>query len=123
MSNAKNYNSVAGYFDSMPNNTKQALLELKKCILEVAPTAEELINYNIPAYALKPGGKRDVQLMIAGFKNHVGFYPHPSTIEKFATELQTYTIGKGSVQFPLNEPMPKQLIIEMVKYRLSLLQS
>ena len=57
--------------------------------------------------------------MIAGFKNHVGFYPHPDTMEKFAEELKDYKQGKGSVQFPINHPLPKDLIIKMVDYRMS----
>jgi uncharacterized protein YdhG (YjbR/CyaY superfamily) len=59
--------------------------------------------------------------MIAGYKNHVGLYPHPSTMKQFDKELSEYKKGKGSVQFPLDKPLPKQLIIEMIKYRLTLL--
>ena len=55
--------------------------------------------------------------MIAGFKNHVGMYPHPTVIEEFEAELSIYKQGKGSIQFPLNEPIPTTLIVEMVKYR------
>ena len=59
--------------------------------------------------------------MIAGYKNHVGLYPHPATMEKFEEELKDYKKGKGSVQFPLDKPIPKDLIIKMVEYRLSLI--
>lgn len=59
--------------------------------------------------------------MIAGYKTHVGFYPHPTTIEKFDSKLSDYKKGKGSVQFPLNKPLPKKLIESMVKYRMELL--
>ncbi len=59
--------------------------------------------------------------MIAGYKNHIGFYPHPTTMEKFDSELSEYKKGKGSVQFSLDKPLPKDLIIRMVKYRKELL--
>jgi uncharacterized protein YdhG (YjbR/CyaY superfamily) len=55
--------------------------------------------------------------MIAGYKNYVGFYPHPSTIEAFLDDLSEYKFAKGSVQFPLNKSIPKELVIKMVRYR------
>jgi len=114
------FTSVREYIDSHSRETKQALLELRECILEAAPEAAEMINYNIPAYALVEGGKRDQQIMMAGYEKHVGLYPHPTTMEKFAKELESFKRGKGSVQFPINEPLPKELIKKMVKYRLAL---
>ena len=94
---------------------------MKKCILEVAPNATELFNYNIPAYTLIEGGKREKQIMIAGYKNAVGFYPHPTTMEKFDSELNGFIKGKGSLQFYLDKPLPKNLIIRMIKYRIKLI--
>jgi uncharacterized protein YdhG (YjbR/CyaY superfamily) len=117
MSEAIQYNSVEEYFDGQTEQTKKALLVLKECILEVEPNATELLNYNIPAYALIENGKREQQIMIAGYKKHVGLYPHPTTMEKFELELKDYKRGKGSVQFPLNKPLPKELIIQMITYR------
>ncbi len=113
--------SVSEYFEAQPESSKKALLELKHCILKVVPNATELLNYNIPAYTLIEGGKREQQIMIAGYKNAVGFYPHPTTIEKFVTELNDFKKGKGSVQFPLNKSLPKDLIVRMVKYRFEFL--
>ncbi len=121
MSVSKKYKTVNEYFEAQPERTKIALLVLKEYILLAAPNATELINYNIPAYTLVDGGKREQQIMIAGYKKHVGFYPHPTTIEKFDLELSDYTKGKGSVQFPLDKPLPKDLIILMVSYRKDLL--
>jgi uncharacterized protein YdhG (YjbR/CyaY superfamily) len=115
------YDSVEDYFNAQPEKVKNALYLIKQCILEVAPEAKELLNYKIPAYALVNGGKRDQQIMIAGYKNHVGLYPHPTTMEKFEKELQDYKSGKGSVQFSLDKPLPKDLIIRMIEYRFSLL--
>ena len=60
--------------------------------------------------------------MIAGYKKHVGLYPHPTTMEKFDEELSEYKRGKGSVQFSLDKPIPKNLIERMIKYRLELLK-
>jgi uncharacterized protein YdhG (YjbR/CyaY superfamily) len=60
--------------------------------------------------------------MIAGYKNHVGFYPHPSTIEAFLENLSGYKFAKGSVQFPLDKPIPKELVIKMVRYRYEQIQ-
>ncbi len=112
-----NYDTVDEYLSYQPLKTKEALINLIKCIMAAAPDATELINYNIPAFALIKNGKRDQQIMIAGFKNHVGFYPNPTTIDKFHEKLKNYKKGKGSIQFPINEPIPCELIIEMVKYR------
>lgn len=121
MSGTNNYKSVEEYFNSQPEKTKNALLELKKCILKVAPNATELFNYNIPAYTLINDGKREQQIMIAGYKKHVGFYPHPTTMEKFESELIEYKRGKGSVQFPLDKPLSTKFIERMVNYRMKLL--
>lgn len=110
---------VDAYIANQPAETRQALEELRACIWQAAPGVTELINYNIPAFALIEGGKRDQQIMIAGYAKHVGFYPHPAVIEAFAEQLAGYKSAKGSVQFPLDQPLPKALIVEMVKYRLA----
>jgi uncharacterized protein YdhG (YjbR/CyaY superfamily) len=78
MEDKKKFNSVEDYFNAQPEKVKNALILIKQFILTVVPEAKELFNYNIPAYALIEGGKREQQIMIAGYKNHVGLYPHPS---------------------------------------------
>lgn len=113
---------VDTYIATQPPEAQRALKELRSCIHQAAPGVSELMNYNIPAFALVKGGKRDKQIMIAGYPKHVGFYPHPDTIDAFADKLVSYKFAKGSIQFPLNKPIPKTLVIEMVKLRLSLLQ-
>ena len=123
MHKAQAYSSVEEYLAAQTEQAQKALLELKECILAVAPNAQELLNYNIPAYTLMENGKREQQIMIAGYPNHVGLYPHPTTMEQFEPELKAYKRGKGSVQFPLNKPLPKELIIRMIQYRLDLLNS
>ena len=117
----KKYNSINAYIDEFPDETRKKLYELKECILTIVPNAKELFAYGVPAFALIEGGKMEEQIMIAGFKNHVGFYPHPTTIEFFDKELSIYKRGKGSVQFPLDKELPKELIIEMVRYRFKLI--
>ncbi len=115
-------NTISDYFNAQPEKVKNALLELREYILEAAPDAEELLNYNIPAYTLVKGGKREQQIMIAGYKQHVGLYPHPTTIAHFERELSGFKRGKGSVQFPLDLPLPKDLIVRMINYRMHLLK-
>ena len=121
MAKMKQYNQVADYLADQSEECRTKLLELKACILEAAPFAEEKINYNVPGYALEEGAKMDKQIMMAGYKKHVSLYPHPDTIEAFKDQLQEAIVKKGTVQFPLNKPLPKDLIIAMVKYRIQAL--
>lgn len=123
MGKNEQFKTVEDYIESQPEDTKIALVALRSCILEAAPDATEMFNYGIPAFALVPGGTREQQIMIAGYKKHVGLYPHPTVMEHFDKELAAYKKGKGSVQFPLNEELPKELIVRMVKYRLKMLYS
>ena len=113
--------NFSDYLADQPEKTREALVELRNLILEAAPQAIEIMNYNIPAFALVEGGKRDQQIMIAGYKKHVGLYPHPTVIERFADDLSDYKFSKGSIQFPLDQPLPEELIKAMVKYRIELL--
>ena len=85
--------------------------------MDIAPDAEEKINYNLPAISLVKGGKRDSQIMFAAYKKHIGFYPYPTTLAHFENELQEYKRAKGSVQFSLSKPIPYELISRMVQFR------
>ncbi len=123
MRDSKKFKTVDDYFDAQPEDTRKALIALRDCIYEAEPGAIEMVNYNIPAYALIEGGKRDHQIMIAGYKKHVGLYPHPTVMEQFDNQLSGYKKGKGSVQFPIDSPLPRQLIVRMVKYRIELLKN
>ena len=113
------FETMDDYINHQPDATRKMLQELRSIIKEAAPEAEEILNYKIPAFTLEKGGKRDKQLMMAGYAKFVGFYPFPSTMEHFSEELKSFKQGKGSVQFPLNQPLPKDLIARMVKYRLN----
>ena len=114
---------VDAYISAQPPEVQRELEELRSFIWQAAPKIFELMNYNIPAFALVEGGKRDQQIMIAGFTKHVGFYPDPAVIEAFADQLTGYKFAKGSVQFPLGKAIPKALVIQMVKYRMAHIRS
>ncbi len=112
-----NFETVDDYIESHPKEAQRVLQELRTIIKEAAPDAIEILNYKIPSFTLVSGGKRDQQIMMAGYAKFVGFYPFPTTMEKFSEELSEYKQGKGSVQFSYTQPLPKDLIISMVKYR------
>ncbi|NVK26750.1 MAG: DUF1801 domain-containing protein [Flavobacteriia bacterium] len=105
------------YLDTQPEFTQSRLLELRQTILDALDHTEEKMNYGILAFATAPGGKRDKQIMIAGYKSHVGFYPTPEVLDKFSSELTSFKSGKGSVQFPHDQPLPIELIKKMVKFK------
>ena len=95
-----------------PADVRRILSELRQTIKEAAPEAEETINYQIPTFALNGN-----LVHFAAFPNHIGFYPTPSGMQAFKKELSAYKSAKGSVQFPLSEPLPLPLIRRIVEYR------
>lgn len=117
------YKTIDEYINEQPEPQAKRLEELRQAILSAVPGAVETFNYGVPAFGLVEDGKRDQQIMIGAFKNHVGIYPHPTTILKFEKDLSCFKQGKGSVQFPLDEVIPEKLIIKMVKYRKKLILS
>jgi uncharacterized protein YdhG (YjbR/CyaY superfamily) len=117
MSAKKKFKTVDEYIESQPEDTKRTLLALRAIIMQTVPNATELFNYDIPAYALVKGGKRDKQIMIAGYKTFAGFYTGTGILKHFSKELAGYKVGKASVQFPNNQPLPKALIVEIIKFK------
>jgi len=117
MSAKRKFKTVEEYIESQPEDTKKTLLALRTIIMKTVHDATELFNYDIPAYALVKGGKRDKQIMIAGYKTFAGFYTGTSILEHFSKELAGYKVGKASVQFPNNQPLPKALIVEIIKFK------
>lgn len=105
-------NAIDQYISSFPIDTQQYLQEIRAVISKYAPNAIETINYGMPTFQLNGN-----LVHFAGFKNHVGFYPSPSAIEKFVTELKAYRTSKGAIQFPLGKALPLTLIEEIVKFR------
>lgn len=76
------------YLKQQPEGTQNALMELRKIIMDAAPGCIETMNYHIPAFALIEGGKREQQIMIDGYKKHVGLYPHPTTMGEFSEDRE-----------------------------------
>jgi uncharacterized protein YdhG (YjbR/CyaY superfamily) len=106
-------NTVEEYIAGFDGEIKERLKQLRAAIKKAAPDAEESISYMMPAY--KYLGKPLVYF--GGYENHIGFYATPTGHEAFEKELSIYKQGKGSVQFPLDKPLPLSLITKIVKYR------
>lgn len=104
--------SVDEYINSFQPATKKLLKQLRALIKKTVPKAEEVISYNMPAYKYQ-----GMLVYFAGYEKHIGFYPMPSAITKFKKEFSVYKSAKGSVQFPLDAPLPVKLIEEVLKFR------
>jgi Uncharacterized conserved protein len=103
------------YIAMFPLEVQAILQQIRVLIKETVPEAEEAITYGIPTFKLK---KKNL-VHFAAFKSHIGFYPTPSAGGAFAEAFKSYKTGKGSVQFPLNQPMPFDLIAQIVEYRVN----
>lgn len=104
--------SVDAYIRRFPEPARQLLKEIRKTIRETAPEAEEYISYQMPAYKLK-----GVLVYFAGYEKHIGFYPGASGIAHFKEEIKGFKSGKGSVQFPLDKPLPLELVKRITAFR------
>lgn len=109
----KGFKSIDHYIGTFPKEIQKILEEIRRTIATAAPEAEEAISYQMPTFKLN--GKNLVHF--AAWKNHIGFYATPSGNIAFEKELSKYNGAKGSVQFPLDEPMPLALIKKIVAYR------
>ena len=109
---ATQFKTTDEYINTFPEDVRSILNELRQAIKETAPEAQETINYQIPTFTLNGN-----LVHFAAFKNHIGFYPTPSGMEAFKKELALYKGAKGSVQFPINQPLPLPLIRKIVEYR------
>lgn len=109
----KTVNTVEEYLNLFPEQQRSELQKIRKAIKEAAPKAEESISYGMPGYKFN-----GVLVYFGGFKNHCSFFPAGnSVIKKFNSELKNYKTSKGTIQLPLNEPIPILLIKKMVKER------
>lgn len=106
-------NEIDQYISKFPEEVQQHLVAMRSLIKKVAPDAMEAMAYGMPGY--KTNGKPLVYF--AGYKNHIGLYATPSGHSKFQKELSKYKQGKGSVQFPLDQPIPYELIQKIVEFR------
>ncbi len=106
------YQTIDEYIEQYPEDIQKILQKVRSVIKAAAPDASEKISYQMPTFYLHGN-----LVHFAAFKTHIGFYPVPSGIEKFKEELSQYKGGKGSVQFPLDQPIPYDLIRRITLFR------
>ena len=104
--------TIDEYIAGFPNDVQEILEKIRITIRKAAPEAEETIKYQIPTFTLKGN-----LVHFAAYKKHIGFYPAPRAIEEFKNELSIYDGAKGTIQFPLDKPVPFDLISKIVKFR------
>ncbi|MEI1279590.1 DUF1801 domain-containing protein [Leptospira venezuelensis] len=113
MDTAKNtFQSIDEYIKTFPKEVQSILQELRKVIQEETPEATEKISYQMPTFYLNGN-----LVHFAAYKNHIGLYPGASGIAKFKKEIDKYKNAKGSVQFPIDQPLPFDLVRKIVKFR------
>lgn len=108
------FTSIDEYIATFPEDIQKILQDIRAAVHVAAPDATEKISYQMPTFYLNGN-----LVHFAAFKHHIGFYPTPNGIASFERELSKYPRAKGSVQFPLNQPMPLKLIARIVKYRVA----
>jgi len=106
------YSTIDEYIETFPMEMQKKLQEIRKTIHESAPEATEAISYQMPTFKLNGN-----LVHFAAYEHHIGFYPIPTGMEAFKEELSHYKTGKGSVQFPLDQPLPLDLIRRIVEFR------
>jgi len=114
MDSKKQFKTIDEYIKTFPKDVQAILEKMRQTIRKAAPEAVETISYQMPTFKLNGRGL----VYFAGFKNHVGFYPIPSGIAAFEKELSPYKQGKGSVQFPMDKPVPYDLVRKIVIFRM-----
>ena len=113
-SSAASYNSIDDYIAAFPPDIQTILEALRATIRAAAPDAEERISYGMPAFYLKGN-----LVYFAALKHHIGFYPTSSGIAAFQQELAAYPNTKGAVRFPIDQPLPMELISRIVRFRVA----
>ncbi|CAG0971661.1 hypothetical protein ANAEL_01215 [Anaerolineales bacterium] len=114
MENKKPFTTINEYIAAFPAETRKLLEEMRAEIKKAAPDAEEKISYQMPTFFLKGN-----LVHFAAHQNHIGFYPTPSAIQAFESELSKYESSKGAVQFPMDKPLPLKLIAKIIKFRVA----
>lgn len=109
----QDFETIDDYIATFPEDIKRILEKIRQTIKKTAPDAEERLVYKVPAFKLN--GRNLV--MFAAMKHHIGFYPEPSGITAFQKEIELYKHAKGTVQFPLDKPIPYDLIAKITKFR------
>jgi len=113
-SNKANFGTIDEYIASFPLDIQARLKAMRAAVRAAAPEAEEKISYQMPTFFLKGN-----LVHFAAFKQHIGFYPTPRGIEEFKEELSSYKGSKGAVQFPLDQPLPLELVARIVRFRVA----
>jgi uncharacterized protein YdhG (YjbR/CyaY superfamily) len=108
----KEFKTIDEYIKDYPEDIQKVLEKMRRVIHDAAPQAEEAMRYGIPTFRLNGN-----LVHFGAFKTHIGFYPAPRGIEAFKKELAPYEGGKGTVKFPLDKPIPYDLVTKVVKFR------
>lgn len=104
--------TIAAYIQAAPKEAREKLRQMQTCIRTAAPEAKEGLKWGMPAFSYKR-----ILVTFAAFKHHIGFYPTPSAVKAFEKDLLKYNTAKGSIQFPLEKPLPLSLITKITKFR------
>lgn len=109
----KEYTDINAFIAEFPEEVQAILQKVRATIQQAAPGATEAIKYGMPTFVLNGN-----LVHFSAYKNHIGFYPAPTGIDAFIDELAPYRTGKGTIQFPIDKPIPYDLITKVVKFRL-----
>ena len=104
--------NVAEYISAAPKDAQKKLREMRSCIRKAAPGAEEGLKWGMPAFSYQR-----ILVTFAAHKHHIGFYPTPSAVSAFAKDLSKFATARGSIQFPLDKPLPLALIRKITAFR------
>jgi uncharacterized protein YdhG (YjbR/CyaY superfamily) len=104
--------TITEYIKAAPKEAREKLREMRACIREAAPGVKESLKWGMPAFSY-----RRILVTFAAFRHHIGFYPTPSAVKTFAKNLSRFTTAKGSIQFPLEKPLPLPLIRKITAFR------
>jgi uncharacterized protein YdhG (YjbR/CyaY superfamily) len=104
--------NIAEYIQAAPKEAREKLRAMRSCIRAAAPGAKESLKWGMPAFSY-----RRILVTFAAFKHHIGFYPTPSAVKAFAKDLSKFKTAKGSIQFPLETPLPLSLIRKITQFR------
>ncbi|MGA7090960.1 MAG: DUF1801 domain-containing protein [Candidatus Acidiferrales bacterium] len=104
--------NITEYINAAPKESRKKLREMRACIRAAAPGAQEGLKWNMPAFS-----RETILVMFGAFKHHIGFYPTSSAVRAFAKDLSKFVTARGSIQFPLEQPLPLRLIGKITAFR------
>ena len=106
--------TINEYISEFPEEIRFKLEQIRETIQQAAPEAKEAVRYGMPTFVLNGN-----LVHFAAYKNHIGFYPAPSGIDAYLDELAVYRTGKGTIQFPIDQPIPFNLVKKVVEFRVN----